>query len=180
LQRREESERLIKQLDAGVTQNYGGIMPIWIECLLAEDHAGRVLKLVDDFARIVAGNCNAWDQRYARKFAVPAVAGYLAAEQEVVPWPKTWSMKAAAACYRRALHVTQRDEQGVAERIRILAQLSEDPERFVQVDPSIHDAIAFSENTLGLRTQYCNQRVLAVRYKGLVRLAGNKRIATPS
>jgi hypothetical protein len=177
LQRREESERLIRQLDAGVTQNYGGIMPIWIECLLAEDHAGRVLKLVDDFARIVAGNCNAWDQRYARKFAVPAVAGYLAAEQEVVPWPKTWAMKAAAACYRRALHVTQRDEQGVAERIRIPAQLSEDPERFVRVDPSIHDAIAFSENTLGLRTQYCNQQVLAVRYKGLVRLAGNKRIA---
>jgi len=177
LQRREESERLVRQLDAGVTQNYGGIMPIWIKCLLAEDHAGRVRKLVDDFVRKVAGNCNAWDQRYARKFAVPAVAGYLAAEQEVVPWPKTWPMKAAAACYRRALHVTQRDVQGVAERIRILAQLSEDPERFVRVDPSIHDAIDFSENTLGLRTQYCNQQVLAVRDEGLVRLAGNRRIA---
>lgn len=150
LHRREEIGRLIRQLDAGVTQNYGGIMPLWIECLLAEDHAGRVLKLVDDFVARVAGNAGGWEQRYARKFAVPAVAGYLAAKYKVVPWPEMWPLKAAAACYRRALRVIQRDVQSVAERIQLLARLSEDPERFIRVDPSIHDAIEFSEKTLGL------------------------------
>jgi hypothetical protein len=177
LHRRETSRQLIRQLDAGVTQNYGGIMPLWIQCLLAEDCARRVLKLIDRFVAKVAGNSDGWDQRYARKFAVPAVAGYLAAQYEIVPWPKTWPIKAAAACYRRALRVTQRDVQSVAERIQLLARLSQNPERFVRVDPSTHAAIRFGQDTLGLLTQYRNKQVLAVRDECLVKLEGNRQAA---
>jgi Domain of unknown function (DUF927) len=77
---------LIKQLDAGVTQNFGLIMPLWLKFLFQEDRSTRILKLRDKFLHRVTGNGDGFDERYAVQFAVPAAAGYLAAKAGVVPW----------------------------------------------------------------------------------------------
>ncbi len=95
----EEGKRLIKRLDAGVTQNYGLVVPRWLKFLFSEDQSDLILKLADSFLEDVLSNGDGFDERYARKFAVPAVAGQLAAQQGIVPWPERWPVVAVKRCY---------------------------------------------------------------------------------
>ncbi len=93
-QRIDQSKQLIQQLDQGVTQNYGAILPIWINLLIGTDYADEVCRLTEKFVTKVAPAGNGYDERFAKKFAVPAVAGYLAAKLGIVHWPKMWPVKA--------------------------------------------------------------------------------------
>ena len=79
---------LIARLDAGVTRNFGLIMPHWLRFLFEEDRSSLILRGRDLFLKRVISNGTGFDERYAAKFAVPAIAGYLAAVYKIVPWPK--------------------------------------------------------------------------------------------
>jgi hypothetical protein len=81
-----QGNRLIKQLDAGVTQNFGLVMPFWLRYLFEEDRSSLILRGRDLFLKRVMSNGTGFDERYAVKFAIPAIAGYLAAANHIVPY----------------------------------------------------------------------------------------------
>ena len=127
----EKGKRLIARLDAGVTQNYGLVMPRWLKFLVYEDRSDLLLRLTDSFLKRVLSNGDGFDERYARKFAVPAVAGQLAAEHGIVPWPERWPVVAVEKCYHLSLK-TVRNEAAVADKkIRLIAMLAENADRFI-------------------------------------------------
>jgi hypothetical protein len=173
----EKGKRLIKRLDAGVSQNYGLVMPHWLRFLCSEDQSDLILKRTDSFLKNVLSNGNGFDERYARKFAVPAVAGQLAAQQGIFPWPERWPVVAAKKCYHLSLK-TVRSEAAVAdEKLRLIAMLSKNSDRFIFAKPGQSEPVRFDDSTLGLRTCYHGQKVLAIRDDALDTFAGSPVIA---
>jgi uncharacterized protein DUF927 len=177
LQKIKEGKRLIARLDAGVTQNYGLIMPRWLNFLFFEDQSERILKLTDSFLKDVLSNGDGFDERYARKFAVPAVAGRLAAQRGIVPWPERWPVVAVKRCYHLSLKTVRSDALVADKRIRLIARLAENSDRFIFAEPGRSEPVRFDDNTLGLRTYYQNQKVLAIRDNTLATFAGSAVIA---
>jgi hypothetical protein len=59
----EEGKRLINRLDAGVTQNYGLVMPRWLKFLVFEDRSDLLLRLTDIFLEGVLSNGDGFDER---------------------------------------------------------------------------------------------------------------------
>jgi hypothetical protein len=177
LQRIEQSKRLINQLDSGVTGNYGGIVPLWMKYLLSANFADRVYRLTERFVTRVAPAASGYDERVAKKFAVPAIAGYLAAEGGVVPWPKNWPIIAAENCYLRALRAVHRDQDIANEKLQLLVKLTVSHERFIRVKIPSHDAVQMDKDALGVVTTYCNEKVVAIRDDRLIELAGGKSFA---
>ena len=173
----EEGKRLIARLDAGVTQNYGLVMPRWLKFLVYEDRSDLLLRLTDSFLKRVLSNGDGFDERYARKFAVPAVAGQLAAQHGIVPWPKQWPVVAVEKCYHLSLK-TVRNEAAVADKkIKLIAMLAENADRFIPAKSGQNKPVRFDDNTLGVRTDYQGQKVLAIRDNALDTFAGSSVIA---
>jgi Domain of unknown function (DUF927) len=169
----EEGKRLIKRLDAGVTQNYGLVMPRWLRFLFSEEQSDLILKLTDSFLEDVLSNGDGFDERYARKFAVPAVAGQLAAQHGIFPWPERWPVVAVEKCYHLSLK-TVRSDAGVADKkLRLIAMFAKNSDRFIFAKPGQSEPVGFDDSTLGLRTCYHGQKVLAIRDDALATFAGS-------
>ena len=170
-ERIDKGKRLIKRLDDGLTQNYGLVMVRWLNYLFEYDRSDLILKLVDRFLKRVAPNADGFEERCAKKFAVTGVAGYLAAKHGILPWPKEWAFIVAERCYHLALQTVRADSVSIADKIRLLASLTRDASRFVNVKSG--EPIKFRETMLGVRTRYKNQKVLAIRDGALDIFAGS-------
>jgi putative DNA primase/helicase len=131
LQRIEQSKQLIDQLDEGVTGNYGGIFPLWIKFLLSTNRAEQVCRLTERFVTRVAASADGYNERFAKKFAVPAIAGYLAAKYGIVPWPKMWPVEAAECCYNLAIKAVRKDADVAGKKIQLIAKFATNPNRFI-------------------------------------------------
>ena len=152
-------------------------MPRWLKFLVYEDRSDLLLRLTDSFLKRVLSNGDGFDERYARKFAVPAVAGQLAAEHGIVPWPERWPVVAVEKCYHLSLK-TVRNEAAVADKkIRLIAMLAENADRFIPAKSGQSKPVRFDDNTLGVRTDYQGQKVLAIRDNALDPFAGSSVIA---
>jgi hypothetical protein len=176
-ERVEKGKALTKDLERGIAQNFGLILPLWIEYLLAADQSKKLIELVEKFVTRMASHGDGWDARYARKFGALYAVGRLAVEADILPWPKAWPFKAVARCYRRAIGAIRSDQVLAEKAIGALASLATDPKRFVLVKNGGQAVIPFGDRTLGLRTKYCGKRVLAVRDENLRKLAGTKVVA---
>ena len=176
-QRVEQGIELTKVLERGIAQNYGLIFPLWIEYLLAADRSARLVELVGKFVGRVTRDGDGWDKRYARKFGINYAVGQLAVEAGILPWPENWPFKAVARCYRRAIRAIRSDQVLADKTIRLVASVSADPARFVQVKTGAPVPIRFGDRTLGLRTTYRHRKVLAVRDEALRGLAGSRSVA---
>jgi hypothetical protein len=174
VERVEQGKSLIKQLEPGLAQNYGLIYPVWINFLLEEDRSRRLVKLTNEFVERVAGFGDGWDERFARKFGVIEAAGRLATEAKIVPWPDSWSSQAVLRCYRRAVRATRTDEELAEKTIRLIASLSQNPERFPRVGQDGPTEMRFDDRTLGIRTMYRRREVCGMRDEQLYRLAGGR------
>ncbi len=172
----EEGKKLIKQLDLGVTQNYGLVMPRWLNFLFEEDRSSGILKLRDAFLKRVLDNGDGFDQRYAVKFAVPAVAGYLAAVHGIVPWRKSWPVEAAEHCYHLAVKAVRKDADIAATKLRVIVEVAMNPERFVPARQGASEPIRLDDGMFGLRTSYQDQRVLAFRDEAFNTFAGSDQV----
>jgi Domain of unknown function (DUF927) len=172
-ERIEQGKRWIARVERGTAQNYGLILPEFIEFLLAADRTGLILELTERFVRRFAAQGDGWDQRFARKFGVTYAAGRLAVEAGILPWPKNWPMKAVSRCYRRALRAIRKDEEIVTKTTALFAAAIDDPQQFVAAKPSGTRRIRFCEHTLGVRTRYRGQDVCAVRDETLRHRAGS-------
>jgi hypothetical protein len=173
----EEGKRLIARLDAGVTQNYGLVMPRWLKFLVYEDRSDLLLRLTDSFLKDVLSNGDGFDERYARKFAVPAIAGQLAARHGIVPWPKRWPVVAVEKCYHLSLKTVRNDAAVAGKKIRLIAMLAENADRFVPAKSGQSKPVRFDDNTLGVRTDYQGQSVLAIRDNALDTFAGSAAVS---
>jgi hypothetical protein len=177
MEKTEEGKRLIKRLDTGVTQNYGLVMPRWLRFLFSEDQSDLILRLTDSFLRGVLSDGDGFDERYARKFAVPAVAGQLAAQQGIFPWPERWPVVAAKKCYHLSLKTVRSNAEVADKKIRLIAMLAKNSDRFIFAKPGQSEPVRFDDSTLGLRTCYHGQKVLAIRDDALGTFAGSPVIA---
>jgi hypothetical protein len=177
LQNIKEGKRLIARLDAGVTQNYGLVMPGWLNFLFSEDQSDLILRLIDRFLENVLSNGDGFDDRYARKFAVPAVAGRLAAQHGIVPWSKRWPVVAAEKCYHLSLKTVRDDAVVANKKIRLIARLARNSDRFIPLKSGQSIPVRFNDITLGVRTDYQGQNVLAIRDNALDTFAGSAAIS---
>jgi hypothetical protein len=118
-----------------------------------------------------------YDERFGRKFAVPAVVGFSAAKHGIVPWPKRWPLQAAKRCYDLALKTVRKDAAAAAEKLQLLAKLATDARFFIPVKTGPGEPIRIDDVVLGIRTPYHNQDVLAIRDKALDKFAGSSKIS---
>jgi hypothetical protein len=176
-ERIEKGKVLTDRLERGVAQNYGLIYPPWIKYLLASDRSKELVEFVAHFVSSVAGHSNGWETRYARKFGVLYAVGRLAVKAGILPWPRGWAFKATARCYHRSIRAIRSEQVLAARAIKMIADLSTDPARFVRMKPSAHRATRLGNRTLGLRTRYRGRAVLAVRDQTLRSLAGSQPVA---
>jgi hypothetical protein len=173
----QQGKKLIDELDLGVTQNYGVLMPRFLNVLFAEDHASFILKRRDIFLQRILSNGDGFDERYAVKFAIPAAAGYLAAVREIVPWPKMWPYEAAERCYYLAVKAVRKDADVAAKKLRLLAKLAANSHRFIAVKWGASQVIRLGDESLGIRTTYRDREVLAIRDETLETFAGSRKVA---
>ncbi len=177
LQKIAEGKKLINKLDVGVTQNYGLVMPRFINILFAKDHSSFIIKRRDFFLQRIMSNGDGFDERYAVKFAIPAVAGYLAAVHDIVPWPKMWPYEAAEHCYYLAVKAVRKDTDVAAKKLRLLVKLATNSDRFITVKGGATEVIRFGEKDLGIRTIYRDKEVVAIRDERLETFAGGRKVA---
>jgi Domain of unknown function (DUF927) len=167
---------LIARLDDGVTKNFGLIMPLWLRVLFEEDRSSLILRGRDLFLKRVISNGTGFDERYAAKSAIPAIAGYLAAAYKIVPWPKMWPIQAAEHCYYLAVKAVRRDADVAANKLLLIAKLAGNPNRFVPAKHGASEPIALDDPKLGVRTTYQGQNVLAFRDEPFDEFAGSLRV----
>jgi len=176
LEKLARGKELIARLDDGVTKNFGLIMPLWLRYLFEEDRSSLILRGRDLFVRRVMSNGTGFDERYAVKFAIPAIAGFLAASHQIVPWPKMWPGKAAEHCYFLAVKAVRRDADVAAKKLQLIAKLADNPNRFVPAKHGASEPIALDDPKLGVRTTYQGQNVLAFRDEPFDRFAGSPQV----
>ncbi len=173
----EQGKKLIEKLDSGVTQNYGLVMPRWLNWLFEEDQSSHILERRDFFLQRILSNGDGFDERYAVKFGIPAAAGYLAAVREIVPWPKMWPYEAAEHCYYLAVKAVRKDADVAVKKLRLLAKLAANSHRFIKVKCGASEIIRFGDETLGIRTTYRDDEVLGIRDETLETFAGSRKVA---
>jgi ABC-type dipeptide/oligopeptide/nickel transport system ATPase subunit len=174
-ERTERGKQLISELDKGIAQNFGLILPLWVKFLLAKDRSRQIQRLVGEFVRRVTAYGTGWDERFARKFGVLYATGRLAVKAGILQWPKNWPFRATRRCYRRAVGAI-RNEQVLAQQI---LHTIVDQSASLRSFPKSRSGkqITFTNSTLGLSTTYRHQPVLALRDDTLRTLAGSRRIA---
>jgi hypothetical protein len=176
LEKLARGKELIARLDDGVTKNFGLIMPLWLRYLFEEDRSSLILRGRDLFVKRVMSNGTGFDERYAVKFAIPAIAGYLAASYQIVPWPKKWPAKAAEHCYFLAVKAVRRDADVAVKKLQLIAKLADNPNRFVPAKHGASEPITLDDPKLGVRTTYQGQNVLAFRDEPFDRFAGSPQV----
>jgi hypothetical protein len=152
-------------------------MPLWLGCLFAEDRSDLILRLTDKYFEQYLLTADGYDERFGGKFAVPAVAGFLAAKHGIVPWAKLWPLEAAKRCYDLALKTVRKDAAVAIEKLQLLAKLATDARFFIPVKTGLSEPICIDGVVLGIRTPYHNQDVLAIRDKAFDKFAGSSKIA---
>lgn len=95
------SIKLIGRLERAYQNNHGHIIPEWVICLMAKDHAKRIIALVQKFIRHVGADKQGWETRFARIGYIYA-AMKLGVESGLLPWPRSFPLQVAARCYRKA------------------------------------------------------------------------------
>ncbi len=171
-----QGKKFIAQLDAGVTQNFCLIMPLWLMFLFESDRSSLILGGRDRFVERVMSHGTGFDERYAVKFAIPAIAGYLAAANHIVPWPMNWPGQAAAHCYHLAVKAVRRDADVAAKRLQIIAKLADNTNRFVPAKHGVSEPTPLDDPKLGVRTTYQGHNVLAFRDESFARFAGSPQV----
>ena len=176
LEKLKTSKQLIQKLDDGVTQNFGLLMLRWLNFLFKDDLSSLILTRRDWFLQRIVGNGDGFDERYAVKFAIPAIAGYLAAAHQIVPWPKMWPIEAAERCYYLAVKAVRQDADVADKKLRRIARLAGSPNHFIPVNSGATDVVVFGDQTLGVRTSYNGTKVLAIRDESLEMFAGSRKV----
>ena len=176
LEKIKTGKQLIQKLDDGVTKNFGLLMLRWLNLLVKDDLSSLLLKRRDSFLQRILSNSTGFDERYAVKFAIPAIAGYSAAANEIVPWPKMWPVHAAEHCYYLAVNAVRRDADVAAKKLRLIANLADDPIRFVPTKSGTAQPVLLDGKMLGFRTSYHGRDVLAFRDGSLDAFAGTRKV----
>ena len=118
-----EAIALARMVEETICANYGRAFPAYLEALLPEIEKHRA-KAREDVQRFVARACpdgDAWERRFAGKFAIIYAAGKLAARLRVAPWSTKQPMKAVSRVYRRALAALRQRDPSVVDVLKKFA-----------------------------------------------------------
>jgi uncharacterized protein (DUF927 family) len=111
-----------EKLKSGARKNYGHAARIFIRCLCEKSEEGGALasKLHDQeatwMAKAIPARADGQVRRVAGRFALVALAGELAREFAVLPWPEGEASRAALVCFKAWLE--RRGHIGASERER--------------------------------------------------------------
>lgn len=99
------SAELVDQLEAACKRYHGTAFRAFVARAVQE--LGRLpdatRSLMDCFYEYaVVSDTQGWERRFARKFALAAAAGILAARWKILPWSEDLILRAVKLCYRRA------------------------------------------------------------------------------
>jgi putative DNA primase/helicase len=115
---------LAKMAEAAVRENYGRPIREFIERLVSDPdaHTRRAIELVERFLQKAKVGNDPWTHRFATKFAVVYAAARLAAELEVVPWPKRHPLKCILRLYKQARELVVTPEEALESLLEQLAK----------------------------------------------------------
>jgi hypothetical protein len=146
-----DPDRLIGQIERGLSENHGVLFDAWGSFLLSADHSARVRSLVDKFVEMTAGGENALEKRFARKFGVMYAAGEIAVKAGLLPWPPDWPFKVVQQCYWLSRNIRDPDAGAIEAGLMAIAQALKCKGRFLRHDASERKLLSFTESALGLR-----------------------------
>lgn len=116
------SANLVRRLEAAILRNHGVLLDAWIEYLIANDVAARIVELFNEFVSAAASGAVGLEQRFAGKFAILYAAGRIGVESRLLPWPRDWPMRAVGHCYQNSLRQRDPESAAVAKAVRRLAR----------------------------------------------------------
>jgi hypothetical protein len=95
---------LAAEVEKIIARNFGVAMPLYLKKLV-EERSTIVARAAAIMDRFIADNCptgDAWEQRYARKFAILRVASYLLVRWGIAPWTEERGAAAIATLYKQS------------------------------------------------------------------------------
>jgi hypothetical protein len=125
-----DSAGLVRRLEAAILSSHGVLYDAWIEYLIANDAATRIVELFNEFVSATASRAVGLEQRFAGKFAILYAAGRVGVESRLLPWPRDWPMRAVGHCYGNSLRQRDPESAAVAKAIRRLAHSLNSTDRF--------------------------------------------------
>ena len=125
-----DSADLVRRLEAAILSDHGVLLDAWIEYLIANDAAARIVELFNGFVSATARGAVGLEQRFAAKFAILYAAGRVGVESRLLPWPSDWPMRAVGHCYGNSLRQRDPESAAVAKAIRRLAHSLNSTDRF--------------------------------------------------
>ena len=145
------SARLVRQLEAAILSNHGVLLDAWVEYLIANDAAARIVELFNKFVSETASGAIGLEQRFAGKFAILYAAGRVGVESRLLPWPRDWPMRAVGHCYENSLRQRDPESAVVAKAIRRLACSLNSTDHFPRFVGQRGRYPRWGDNQIGLR-----------------------------
>lgn len=129
-------ESAIRQIEDACKTSYGTPLRRFLRKLVAKPKGSKaeVQKLMQHFmeAALVTAS-DAWEQRFAKKFAIAYAAGVLAARWKILPWSAQRIEAAIRECYRRARAAVPTSEELQLTGLTRLKKLAKDPAKAVRL-----------------------------------------------
>jgi hypothetical protein len=115
---RADSFELIRDIENGVADHYGVASTTFLEKLAGQKSRvqGQIQREVDKLANELAGGSSSQVYRAATRFALVAVAGELAIELQILPWPAG----SAKACVKRMFQRFMEDRGDGKENTEVI------------------------------------------------------------
>jgi uncharacterized protein (DUF927 family) len=147
-----KSMKLMKLVEATITDNYGVAMPAYLAKLVPKraELEPVIKKVVEAFVvQVVGANTTGWERRFAEKFGVVLAAAILLARFDVAPWSEDRAHEAIANLYvlSRAASISQ--SEATDRFLKRIRKLAEDEERFKPLDKGEAVSLAARKKLFG-------------------------------
>jgi hypothetical protein len=173
--RAKRSVKLIAKLERGYSNNTGHTIPEWILYLMAKNRAKRIMDLANKFIKQVGARGQGWEFRFALKFGVVYAAMKMGIEAGILPWPKSFPLKIATKCYRKARNAAKTRRERGSDAAATLRRLIDQPRRVVAVALAGNKPTKVTRRTVAIRFIKDDRKKFGILDDALLRIFGSRK-----
>lgn len=156
---------LIKALGDAIQVSYGTILPLWVDCWIANPDRDRVRRLIDRFVK-KTGPHTAAEERVARKFGLVYAAGKMAVAGGILDWPISFPLSVTQTLFERAVSNNRTTASDLSLR-ELIAHAIFNPDLVPRSKVGATIEIPRSEELMGAWFEVDGQEVVGLRAEGL-------------
>lgn len=176
---RKKGIRLAAQVEATIEQNYGEPIRPYLAALVdrRREHTIRARAVVEDFIAAIGADTDAWERRFALKFAIVAAGGVIAAELGAAPFDPDHATRCVRRIYRIARRAVFSVQECYASVLARLRRAVKDTSLFPQVKKGEILPRKLRNCAWGFRRTIDGREIIAVDPTQFEELAGSAPLA---